>query len=424
MKLIYLVFLFGLLFNNGNSEDTLVFLYTHFRHGARAPLNLDNNFNDMLNQHWTNPGELTGIGQRMHYLLGLRNRIRYIKNQNFLSEKFDSHQILIYSSNLNRTMVSCSSQLQGLYPQKDLKGETLTSEQQKIAFPQVNVSDSEIQDAIEDLENNSLPNSMIIAPVRMINDNDKKMNVYDLEECIEERNERKRKNRETIPIISEETKNFNDKYGEKLNQFFNSSDKEYSFPEINDICDSFLSSYYDNKNLSNFESVGINLTEFDSYCWAYYRISYLYEFCGDEDKELAHVDSSKIMRELVYYIKRRLDADITLEDEDSNLSDYSRPRWLMTSGHDSTVSMDQIFLFNALGSNETELYTFPRYSSQLALEVKKSKNNTSSYSDYYVNGFFDDKELFNVSADEFLEKVQKYVWSDEKVDEYCGFNEN
>ena len=192
MKVIYLVFLFGLLFNNGNSEDTLVFLYTHFRHGARAPLNLDNNFNDMLNQHWTNPGELTGIGQRMHYLLGLRNRIRYIKNQNFLSEKFDSHQILIYSSNLNRTMVSCSSQLQGLYPQKDLKGETLTSEQQKIAFPQVNVSDSEIQDAIEDLENNSLPNSMIIAPVRMINDNDKKMNVYDLEECIEERNERKR----------------------------------------------------------------------------------------------------------------------------------------------------------------------------------------------------------------------------------------
>ena len=36
----------------------------------------------------------------------------------------------------------------------------------------------------------------------------------------------------------------------------------------------------------------------------------------------------------------------------------------------------------------------------------------------------DDKELFNVSADEFLEKVQKYVWSEEKVDEYCGFNEN
>jgi hypothetical protein len=33
---------------------------------------------------------------------------------------------------------------------------------------------------------------MIIAPVRMINDNDKKMNVYDLEECIEERNGKKR----------------------------------------------------------------------------------------------------------------------------------------------------------------------------------------------------------------------------------------
>ena len=80
----------------------------------------------------------------------------------------------------------------GVISSKRFKRRNFNFRATKIAFPQVNVSDSEIQDAIEDLENNSLPNSMIIAPVRMINDNDKKMNVYDLEECIEERNEKKR----------------------------------------------------------------------------------------------------------------------------------------------------------------------------------------------------------------------------------------
>jgi hypothetical protein len=105
------------------SQNRLVFLYTHFRHGARAPMAIDSKFTDLVKEKWNNPGELTGIGQRMHYLLGLRNRIRYIKNETFLSEKFDPHEIAIFSSNLNRTMVSASSQLQGFFPQSSEKGD-------------------------------------------------------------------------------------------------------------------------------------------------------------------------------------------------------------------------------------------------------------------------------------------------------------
>ena len=98
-----------------SQNNRLVFLYTHFRHGARAPMAINSNFTDLVKEKWSNPGELTGIGQRMHYLLGLRNRIKYIKNETFLSEKFDPHEITIFSSNLNRTMVSASSHLQGFF---------------------------------------------------------------------------------------------------------------------------------------------------------------------------------------------------------------------------------------------------------------------------------------------------------------------
>ena len=76
----------------------------------------------------------------MHYLLGIRNRIRYITNETFLSNKFDPHEILIYSSPFNRTIISVSSQLQGLYPQFIKEGEKLTKDEEKMSLPQVDVN--------------------------------------------------------------------------------------------------------------------------------------------------------------------------------------------------------------------------------------------------------------------------------------------
>ena len=50
------------------SCDKLIFVSTHFRHGARAPMKVDTNFTDHVKERWTNPGELTGVGQRMHHI--------------------------------------------------------------------------------------------------------------------------------------------------------------------------------------------------------------------------------------------------------------------------------------------------------------------------------------------------------------------
>ena len=101
---IYLLLINILSFKASELEDKLIFLGLHFRHGARAPQSINNDYYDILKEKWTNPGELTGMGQRMHYILGLRNRIRYIEQQKFISEKFDPHEILIYSSLVNRAL--------------------------------------------------------------------------------------------------------------------------------------------------------------------------------------------------------------------------------------------------------------------------------------------------------------------------------
>ena len=167
IKLLLVILLQSLYFGF-SKDDILVFLYTHFRHGARAPLKINNTFYDKFGEKWTNPSQLTGIGQRMHYLLGLRNRKKYIKKEKLLSESFNPHEILIYSSNSNRTMVSASSQLQGFYPQNSDIGEILTEEQEKMAYPPVNIDTPEITEKIEGLNKAALPYRMTLDPVRMI----------------------------------------------------------------------------------------------------------------------------------------------------------------------------------------------------------------------------------------------------------------
>ena len=407
-------------------SDRLVFLYTHFRHGARAPLNIDDNYADKLGENWTNPGELTGVGQRMHYLLGLRNRLRYIKNEKFISEKFDPHEVLIFTTDRNRTMVSVASQLQGLYPQKDEQGEKLTESQQKVALPQVYVNDTYIQEEITNLGDKALPYLMTLAPIRMVNDNERKMNVYDIEECTEERDQVKETNSKNIPELKEYIEKFNGQYGTAWNQYFDTHKGNYTYNEIHDICDSFLSDYADDREMKTFkEKTGLDFDELNDKCFDFFRIYYLYTYHGDDEKILAHVDSSKLMKELIFYIKRRLDADITSTNEDANYKDYSRPRMIMTSGHDSTVSADLILIIRALGLNETELYDFPKYATQLAIEVRTNKavNTDGSYNDYNVVGYFDDKQIFNVNANDFLNKIENEVWSDSKVNEFCGFDD-
>ena len=59
--------------------DRLLFAYEITRHGARYGLNADY-FNE-TSPAWR-PGELTEIGKRQHYLMGLEMRRRYtVKNK-------------------------------------------------------------------------------------------------------------------------------------------------------------------------------------------------------------------------------------------------------------------------------------------------------------------------------------------------------
>ena len=421
--LYYLLNIYFISFSISDNNNKLIFVVTHFRHGARAPQSINDNYLDLLREKWTNPGELTGIGQRMHFILGLRNRRRYIYQEKFLSEKFDPHEILIYSSSLNRTLTSVSAQLQGLYPQSAKKGEVLTEAQKKFSYPQVDCNDFYIQEIIDKLDDSALPDYMMLAPIRMINNNERKIILFDLEGCKEKREEVKKKNRESLQILKDFTKDFNNKYRIILNNFLGDSPIEYDLDKIVSFCDTFISDYIDTRELTDFKHTGINFTELENTCYETIGLHFYYHLSGDEQKVLPHLETSKLMGEFIYYMKKRVDADINGENLEENYKDYSKPKMLMLSGHDSTLSSHEVFLLEAFELNYS-YYRFPKFASQMAFEVtRKIEGPKSSYSDYIVHYYFNDEEIYNLTFKDFIEKVEPHIWTDKQINDFCGFDD-
>lgn len=418
----YFIFLFSLF--QIESSNELVFVMTHFRHGARAPQKFYKGYLDYIKEKWENPGELTAVGQRMHFLLGLRNRIRYIDELNFLKESFDPHEILIYSSPFNRTLVSVSSQLQGLYPQSAKKGEVLSSEQEELSKPQVDVDCEKINNVVSSLNGSALPNSMIIAPVRMINNNERKITIYDIEGCTEKRDAIKKNNSETLDSLINLVKTFNDLYKEKLNIFYD-KEEEYNLKFIEEFCDAFITDYTDRREMTELNKIGINFENVLGFCYDFERLNFKDWISGDEGHVLAHLEISKLMREFIHYMKQRVDAHINGEDLDNKFEDYSRPKMMMVSGHDSTISCYEIILMEVFGK-DSDFFQYPKFASQIAFEVTADDNDkvNKTYQDYIINYYFNDKLELSVNMQEFIDKITPHIWSDKQINDFCGLDKD
>ena len=94
------------------NETNLFFIFLNFRHGARSPIFLINSTTDMIGGNWLLNGELTNLGKKQHFKIGLKNRERY---SNFISDEYDPKEVVIYSTYFNRAINSVQSQLMGFY---------------------------------------------------------------------------------------------------------------------------------------------------------------------------------------------------------------------------------------------------------------------------------------------------------------------
>lgn len=85
-----------------------------FRHGDRTPVDPYPTDPYRNQSYWpVKFGELTNIGKMQHYKLGLWLRSRY---KDFLSTSFDPEEIIIRSTDVDRSLMSAQANLAGMYP--------------------------------------------------------------------------------------------------------------------------------------------------------------------------------------------------------------------------------------------------------------------------------------------------------------------
>ena len=422
MFIMYAVFVISII-NYYSKSEKLIFSLIHFRHGARAPIKLNENGEDLLGIKWSTPGELTAIGKRMEFLLGLRNRQRYITDKyKFLSDTYDPHELIVYSSDVNRTLLSATSQIQGFYPMYSEKGDILLPEQLNIAVPPINISFDEIEKEVNSLNMSALPNFMTIIPIHFID-----FKINSSIECATKINNLRLENINGMESILNLVEEFNKNYSEKLNIFYNKTkENKYNFTFISTFCDDTIADITEGKNISDIlEKTNIDKNELIQNCYNILRINFRDRYFGGEKNELILYYNSLLLKKMLNYMERRIDDDIKGEISKKNNSDYSRPKMVILSGHDTTLSSQEMFFIKYFNL-ELESFIFPRYASQISFEITRddvedeNSRKNLKYSDYKVYYYFNDKLILNITFDKFIENIINNIWDNEKVSNFCS----
>ena len=227
--------------NNEVNEDKLIFVWEHFRHGARGPyIAVDPKTNlDFIGEKWDGTGEITPLGMRMLYLLGISNKKKYSK---FLSQSFNPNELFIISTNVNRTITSVDSFLKGFYNNKT----SINMSQTQIERSNIlnsNYSDK-INLKIKELENKSLENGENTIPVHIFDREKLEFGLYDLSNCPGiDIYKQKNQNSEKVKNIYEEIiRHTNKTFGQYIFDFMKVSDPLYLWNKTNNKI--FLSKFY------------------------------------------------------------------------------------------------------------------------------------------------------------------------------------
>ena len=143
-------------------DERMAFAFELVRHGARAPIE-DRN----LQFFPVSEGQLTPEGMRQRHLLGKNNRKRYAEEYGLISPKYIPDEVLMISTDVNRTIQSGYSELLGLYPPGEGGAEPLTKGMERnIRNPKLTPFNVRDADKINDqLGFAALPNDFTAVPI-------------------------------------------------------------------------------------------------------------------------------------------------------------------------------------------------------------------------------------------------------------------
>ena len=392
-----------------NKEDKLLFVWKHFRHGARGPyiaVNLKNHI-DFIGETWNTVGELTPLGLRMHYLLGYSTKNYY---KNFISEKYNPNELYITSTNVNRTLLSVYSFLKGFY---DNNTSIYLTEKQinKGNILNSNYS-SKIKDKINEIGNKSIEGGVNEIPVHIFNKNKLEFGLYDESSCPGiKKYKKENEESEKVKKIYEDIKKYtNDTFGQFVLKFMNTTNKNYLYNKTNIyyLSDTFLSDYFNGKKMKYINDTGIDMEAFYQNSFNVTFIdTYHYTF-GIPSTETVYISVSPIFRNILHYMDLRIQLD-QKNKPDEIIADS--PRFVIYSGHDTSLAPIDIFMESEFGIN----LEMANFASSQTFELWKN-GTTGKYSIHYLFN----QELKGVfELDYFKNKLENKTYDSDKIKEIC-----
>ena len=395
-------------------KSKLLFVWEQFRHGARGPwISVDPITGlDFIGEKWTGEGELTPLGTRMHYLLGVSMKKKY---KDFLSKQFNPNEIFTISTDVNRTIMSSYAHLQGMY--NNLTTPLLNERQLNTSnINNLNYS-KQLNQKRKDLENDALENGINLFPVYLYPNNYGKENLlYEPEICpnIVTYLDRAHNSETMQKIYSETSEKLNKTYGEAIFQFMNISDDPYYLWNTTNmyyIGDTFISDYIDGRKMKRLRDSGIDMESFYENSLNLSSLEIYFGYFGNPLEITSYLQMSPIFRSIFNYMEMRINLD--KKGEGDKIISKS-PRFVMVAGHDTTLAANDLFLKEEFGVE----YEHAVYCSSQIYELWKNELTGKYFIKYLVN----QEEKAEFDFDFFKEKVWKKIYTEDQVIEICDGN--
>ena len=410
----YLLYLFPLI-KNIISKERILFAFQMNRHGARAPyLGVKNGY-DIYKEKWIQIEELSGVGKRMLYLLGVNVRKRYIEYNNFLDPIYNPNEIYIKSTDSNRTIESIYAFLQGLYPNgTGPKINPNVINDTNISYPPNEKYHKDFEYIMNKYNMNkdgsALPYQISLQPVHLFNKVDHELELYDTRYCSghKEEYENRQKRKEIIDFvdkINNETNNIFMELEETNNYTF-----LYDYWTLYKYMDCFLC---DNTDIRNFDYMKnkYNIEIIDKlrdYSKIFFDLDYYGTNFPKSAYEIGIVAISDTMFNIINWM------DKAIYNYKNNIYQYTK--FVIYSAHDSTIGSLESFLRYSFDINMDSCpFADSRF---LELYI----NDNGEFKIRYLKG--DNTIKLDMDYYDFKEKIMDRIWTDESIADFCGFEKN
>lgn len=365
-----LLFTFAIIATQADELGELKFVYQLTRHGARAPSSGKPQGSTITKDDWKiRFGDLTQVGERQHYLLGLKN-YKYYQSIGFLSKDYDPTEISVMSTDFNRTMMSAASEVVGYYPFYKLKN--LTTQEQVYAKTPFEFKGQ--IDAIKNLKESTIPFGYTPIPIH-VGTTDAMMRGMDADICPYQVELRKQYT--TTNEWSEINKKYQDVLFPEMVSKWNATNSTLTWTSAYPYIDNYYSAWFDQMEITN----PLTLPAQDQVDMI--LRDGLYE--GFYGLDLAvRLASSRLINFIRTTIERKIDAII---NKMAHIDYYSDLKFLYTSAHDSTISA----LLSGLQHKQDEQVYFASY--VIAEVYQKPLSKGDSFDDFTVRILYNGKEV-------------------------------